>query len=325
MVDFRYHVVSIVAVFLALTVGLVLGTTTLNGGVVHDLNGRVTTLISDKESLQNSYDAANATLDDTDAVLQRLGGPLVAGKLTGRTVTLVTVPDADTATVSGVASVLRAAGATVAYQVSLARSFLAATPATSLQGLVDRFAPPGSEPQRQDTPAARAAAVLGAALVGAPAAAPGLTAGDVLQAFAGAKLVDGTGERPGDLLVLVADSPPTQGETDARNPMAVALVAAAAKAGAGAVAVGPVTAAGRGGLLAALRAQAGSIGASTVDGADRVAGQITIVYALQGELLGKSGQYGSGPGNQGALPGSVPNAPDPLPTGGASAAPVPVR
>jgi Copper transport outer membrane protein, MctB len=325
MVDFRYHVVSIVAVFLALTVGLVLGTTTLNGGVVHDLNGRVTTLISDKESLQNSYDAANATLDDTDAVLQRLGGPLVAGKLAGRTVTLVTMPDADTATVSGVASVLRAAGATVPYEVSLARSFLATTPSTSLQSLVDRFAPAGSDAQRQDTPADRAAAVLGAALVGAPAGGSGVAASDVLTAFAAAKLIDGAGDRPGDLLVLVADAPPTQGETDARNAMAVALLGAAAKSGAGAVAVGPVTAAGRGGVLAALRAQAGSVGASTVDGADRVAGQLTIVYALQAELLGRSGQWGSGPGNQGALPGNLPNLPDPLPTGGASAAPVPAR
>ena len=31
MIDFRYHIVSIIAVFLALAVGIVVGTTALNG------------------------------------------------------------------------------------------------------------------------------------------------------------------------------------------------------------------------------------------------------------------------------------------------------
>ena len=41
MIDFRYHVVSIVAVFLALALGLFLGSTTLQGRVFDDLKGRV--------------------------------------------------------------------------------------------------------------------------------------------------------------------------------------------------------------------------------------------------------------------------------------------
>ncbi|MEE2045447.1 copper transporter, partial [Nocardiopsis tropica] len=37
MIDFRYHLVSIVAVFLALTVGLVLGTTMLQDPLLNTL------------------------------------------------------------------------------------------------------------------------------------------------------------------------------------------------------------------------------------------------------------------------------------------------
>ena len=40
MIDFRYHVVSIVAVLLALALGLFLGSTTLQGRVFDDLKGR---------------------------------------------------------------------------------------------------------------------------------------------------------------------------------------------------------------------------------------------------------------------------------------------
>ena len=41
MIDFRYHVVSLVAVFLALALGVLLGTTQLSGVVSDDLRGQV--------------------------------------------------------------------------------------------------------------------------------------------------------------------------------------------------------------------------------------------------------------------------------------------
>ena len=42
MIDFRYHLVSLIAVFLALAIGIVIGTTPLNGPVLDDLHGQVT-------------------------------------------------------------------------------------------------------------------------------------------------------------------------------------------------------------------------------------------------------------------------------------------
>ena len=43
MISFRYHVVSIVAVFLALALGVVVGTTALNGPITTDLRNKVDT------------------------------------------------------------------------------------------------------------------------------------------------------------------------------------------------------------------------------------------------------------------------------------------
>ena len=52
MIDFRYHLVSLVAVFLALALGVLLGTTQLNGAVLDDLRGQVRGLAEDKRDLQ---------------------------------------------------------------------------------------------------------------------------------------------------------------------------------------------------------------------------------------------------------------------------------
>ena len=43
MINFRYHVVSLTAVFLALAIGLVVGTAALNGPVADIAQGRAST------------------------------------------------------------------------------------------------------------------------------------------------------------------------------------------------------------------------------------------------------------------------------------------
>ena len=62
MIDFRYHLVSIVAIFLALAIGIVLGTTALNGPVT--------------EALQKGNDSLNADLKASRAMSQGAEGRL---------------------------------------------------------------------------------------------------------------------------------------------------------------------------------------------------------------------------------------------------------
>ncbi len=50
MINFRYHVVSLTAVFLALAIGLVVGTAALNGPVADSLEGQVTGLRKDNQN-----------------------------------------------------------------------------------------------------------------------------------------------------------------------------------------------------------------------------------------------------------------------------------
>ena len=44
MIDFRYHLVSLIAVFLAVALGIVIGTTALNEPILADIENQVTAL-----------------------------------------------------------------------------------------------------------------------------------------------------------------------------------------------------------------------------------------------------------------------------------------
>ena len=48
MISFRYHVVTIVAIFVALAVGILMGTTLLDQGLVSDLQRRTSSLSSQR-------------------------------------------------------------------------------------------------------------------------------------------------------------------------------------------------------------------------------------------------------------------------------------
>ena len=57
MIDFRYHLVSIVAIFLALAIGIVIGTTALNGPVTEALQKGNASLNGDLNNLRDQSTA----------------------------------------------------------------------------------------------------------------------------------------------------------------------------------------------------------------------------------------------------------------------------
>ena len=67
MIDFRYHVVSLVSVFLALAVGIVLGAGPLNEGISTGITDQVKQLTTEKNQLRTERDAARTTVDQQDA------------------------------------------------------------------------------------------------------------------------------------------------------------------------------------------------------------------------------------------------------------------
>ena len=63
VIDFRYHLVSLASVLIALAVGIVLGAGPLNSGILESVNNEVKTLRADKADLRTQLDAVTNSVD----------------------------------------------------------------------------------------------------------------------------------------------------------------------------------------------------------------------------------------------------------------------
>lgn len=123
MIDFRYHLVSLVSVFIALAVGVVLGAGPLRGQIANQLNASVEQLRDEKNQLRSDLTVAVQALEYRDAFTEEVLPTLVASRLAGRTVALVILPEADQAGVEPLVRAVRQAGGTVTAQVELEASW----------------------------------------------------------------------------------------------------------------------------------------------------------------------------------------------------------
>jgi Copper transport outer membrane protein, MctB len=317
VIDFRYHLVSIIAVFLALAVGLALGATALSGPVQHVLrtelsvvSHRNATLIKNNSQLSQQVNA--------DQVFAQVASPrLLDGLLSGESAVLIVAPGANSAVTSGVSAALHQAGATVTGQVQLTDQFMDPTGQNeaALTQLAQRLkltagvTLPGQAAYpavagQQDAALVIAASVLTNGL--------GLTTGNsqaILDGFAQAGFINSlTAPAPAELAVLVTPSGPPPASDSASEIMAVVAQELKA-AGSGTVMAGDISSIGSGSAID-VEDSAGVV--STVDNADTESGQIMVVWALRQALDGMApGKYGVGPAA----------APSPAPTPSVSASP----
>lgn len=116
MINFRYHIVSLMAVFLALAVGIAAGVSigpSVNEGVVQQAaqdRAQVT-------ALRAEIDRRNALDQYRQAYDLETGKIVTAGELNGYRVAVVTMPDAPTAVVQAVTTAVTEAGGSVVREV----------------------------------------------------------------------------------------------------------------------------------------------------------------------------------------------------------------
>ncbi len=151
----RQHAVSLIAVFLALGLGVVLGSGLLSNSLVAGLR-------DDKDDmgreLQAEHDRANrldSELRATDDYDATVAPRVVRDELVDRTVLVVTTPDTDPADLDAVMRTVASAGGTVSGRLSLTESFLDAAGADMLRTTVTNIIPAGV--QLQTAPSIRAA------------------------------------------------------------------------------------------------------------------------------------------------------------------------
>lgn len=164
MIDFKYHVVSIVAVFLALAVGIVLGTNVLSGDVLQNLKTQTSDLRKQAQDLRTQIQTQQSQISDDENFAAALEPTVVADRLAGSRVAVVTVPDAPKALRDRTVKTLTAAGAVVTAQIAINAAYDDPAQATALSALLKSLDAKGFDPA--GGVAAQAASVLASALVG---------------------------------------------------------------------------------------------------------------------------------------------------------------
>jgi Copper transport outer membrane protein, MctB len=113
LISFRFYLVSIVAVFLALALGVLLGTTVVNQGVIDDLNKRVDDAVNRSHQLRDQVGTLQTQMRGWEAFGRTVEPLLVTNQLSGRRVVIVTHEGVDLSEVDGVRQSLQEAGATI--------------------------------------------------------------------------------------------------------------------------------------------------------------------------------------------------------------------
>jgi Copper transport outer membrane protein, MctB len=330
MVDFRYHLVSIVAVFLALAIGIVVGALALQP----DLASGLKAALAAEAKANNELYAHNQQLRDQiaadESFAQAAEGSLLRGLLAGQQVVLVLAPDADSTTVDGVTTALLKSGAGVTGQVVLSQQFFDTGSANeqALKATATNLAPvglaqPNSAPVEQISGQQAAARLIASAIVNKDGVAT-LTAKaseQVLTGFGNAgflqvKSGDGGSALPGQATMAVVVLPATVPPAKTSEPFNLALVALAQdlqQAGKGALLAGPLKGSGPRSAIDAVRGGVDGVQLTTVDNAETVVGQIIVVQALNKLLTGAQ------PTVYGVRPQTVPSpAPSASPSSSAS-------
>ena len=318
MIDFRYHLVSIVAVFLALAIGIIVGVTALQPSTLKALDKTSKSLERQINSVQASNGNLKLQITNDNAFAQAGSGLLLGHLLTGKQVVIVTAPGADSTVVSGITGALRQAGADVTGQVALQQAFFvtAASTQSNLDALAQQLVPPGVSLGGQGTQAnanpqiagqQEAAQVIAAALVTKDG--PGVDASKSKQILAGFAQhgflgVSTPSLAPATLaVVVIPGSPPAGGDSDPANLALLSLAAQLDTTGQGAVLAGSQPGSGPGSAIDEVSGGSG-IQLSSVDNANTETGQIMVAQALSLRLSGhQAASYGIGPA---AVPSPAP-------------------
>ncbi len=294
MINFRYHIVSLMAVFLALAVGIAAGVS-LSPSVSQGLNDQASQDRKQVTVLRAELDRVKALDDYRDAWSQRAGQQIALNALTGVGVALVSMPDAPTAVVQSISGAVENAGGTVVRTVRVDDRVFDPTRAEE----VDAAVSPYTDDLGLDdsmTPATRFGQALGwsiAAKVPQERDTLALGIGDALQQ-AGLVTIDGSSNRRAELVVVVTAAAAIPQLAPEVLQGHVQTDAALKVRAAGVVVAGPTSEDITGTDVLAVRSDADAADVlSTVDVADLPSGVVSTVLAGQEQLLGRQGHYGA--------------------------------
>src|ERR1700744_1472001 len=306
MISLRQHAFSLAAVFLALAVGVVLGSGFLSDTLLSSLRDEKRDLYTQISGLNDQKNVLNEKLSAANNFDNQVLGRIVHDALGGKTVVVFRTPDAKDDDVAAVSKIVGQAGGSVTGTVSLTQEFVDANSAEKLQTVVNSSVLPAGEQlsTKLVDQGSQAGDLLGIALMinSNPAVPPvdDTQRGTVLAALRDTGFItyqpnDHLGAANAALIVTGGALPQdagNQGVSGAR------FAGALAPHGSGTLLAGRDGSATGGAAVAVARADAGMAAAiSTVDDVDNAPGRITAILGLH-DLVngGHVGQYGTGHG-----------------------------
>ena len=291
MINFRYHIVSLMAVFIALSVGIAVGVS-LSPSVDQGLLQQAAQDRKQVTDLRAELDRRKALDNYRNAYDEQVGEAVTAGVLNGQRVAIVAMPDAPASVVRAISNAVVVAGGTVVRDVKVnAEAFDSAKAEDVTDALGDYFGPLGLN----DTMSA--ATRLGVA-VGRSIGSKEVEDRDALAIAVGESLerrglvtISKESAAQAQLIIVVAapapEPPPTSEELTAHVQFDVGLTTRA-----GVLLAGPNSEEIEGTDVLAARSDPTAVDSlSTVDVADLSSGVTTVVLAGKERLLGHPSQH----------------------------------
>ncbi|MCP2267136.1 copper transporter [Promicromonospora thailandica] len=323
MIDFRYHLVSLISVFLALAVGIILGAGPLQGAIGETLTEQVDALRAERTDLRTELDATQTALDGDERFIEAVSTQLVPGSLEGDRIAVVELGDVSDDVRDGVRAQLDAAGAAVVSTSTLTEAWTDPDEESSRETVADglRANLGDNAPEEED-----AGATLGTALAlaltgseggegdagGTQRSAQAVDLEAQLERFGFVEAGEEQTEAAQAVLLLVGPAGQPQqtadGSTEEAEPAPdtwTAVTRAVQQVSGAAVLAGPTE--DPGDAVQAVRDdEAIAAEVSTVSGLSRLTGRITVPLAIAARLDGVVGQYGLEDDATAVLPPAAP-------------------
>ncbi|RLK54764.1 copper transporter [Actinokineospora cianjurensis] len=310
MITLRYHITSIAAVFLAIAVGVVLGSTTLSRSLLSGITTENSDLGTQVTQLEQDRNALNARLADGDSFAGAIGPLAVRGALDKRTVVLITTADAHPADRDAVKALVTAAGGSVTGELQLTDAFADPAKADQLKEIVTRLLPAGVQLPTVTDPGTLAGGLLGPLLLiskadNKPQASPEESAAALAGLTEGGFLAAAPDIAPAQLAVVLTGGASTGDDAGDKAATIARFATQVDRAGAGTVLTGGLGSAEGSGAVGVVRADTAATSIlSTVDNVDTPAGRVVVVLALAEQVAERAGRYGSAGNAQAAAPGA---------------------
>lgn len=308
MISFRYHIVSIVSVFLALAVGIALGGGPLKGEVDNSLVNELATRNAELNDAKAQVKALTVQKEYTNELATATAGAVLGDRLAGHRVAVISLPGADHAMTTEIESLAERAGGSVSGRYTLGSRLGAKANQDLVEELTDNLATsvPDAGLSDGDDTYVRFGKLLARAIGSkATGSAYDKESVDIISAMGTAGLLTTDGDPTGraDLVLLVTGGPDGSKAGQAAVKVHGRLALTLAASTDGVVVAGPTSAARGKGPLAWIRDDvAVSRTVSTVDTIDTGGGRVNVVLALEDRSNGHIGQFGAVNAADGALP-----------------------